>query len=156
MLFELEPHFRLVQLVAGIHVKTRRYAERRIRTLNMTYPQLGALMALCRKDRITQRELATLLETDTTTAMVLCDSLEKKGWLKRKRDASDRRANRLMLTAAGREAQNQALLLIQSGYKHMFGRTSYEEVERILPVLERLYQRLKEVSPEGAKKGANV
>jgi MarR family transcriptional regulator for hemolysin len=156
MLFELEPHFRLVQLVAGIQIKTRQYAERRIRTLNMTYPQLGALMALCRKDRITQRELASLLETDTTTAMVLCDSLEKKGWLKRKRDATDRRANRLVVTAAGREAHNEALLLIQSGYEYVFGRTSPEEVERVLPVLESLYQRLKEVSPEGTKKGANL
>jgi len=152
----MEPHLRLVQLVAGIHIRTRRYAERRIRAVNMTYPQLGALMALCRKDKITQRELAALLETDTTTAMVLCDSLEKKGWLKRKRDATDRRANRLVLTAAGREAQNQALLLIQSGYEHVFGRTSHEEVESVLPVLERLYQRLREVSPEGTKKGANV
>ena len=146
MLFEKEPHFKLIQLVAGIHIKTRRFTEQRIRPLGMTYPQLGALMALVRKDNITQRELAELLETDTTTAMVLCDSLQKKGWLIRKRDRTDRRVNRLVLTDAGRGSCAQALSLIQSGYEHVFSKASPEKVDAVLPFLEELYQSIVEVS----------
>jgi MarR family transcriptional regulator for hemolysin len=146
MLFEQEPHFKLVQLIAGIHIKIRLFTERRIKSLNMTYPQLGALMALVRKDGITQRELAELLETDTTTAMVLCDSLQKKGWLKRRRDKTDRRVNRLVLTEAGRNSCTEALSLIQSGYEHVFSKASLDKVNEVLPFLEELYQGIKEVS----------
>ena len=146
MLFEKEPYFKLIQLISGIHIKTRRFTEQRIKTLNMTYPQLGALMALVRQDNITQRELAELLETDTTTAMVLCDSLQKKGWLKRKRDKTDRRVNRLVLTEAGRNSCIQALTLIQGGYEHVFSKASPDKVNEILPFLEDLYQSIKEVS----------
>ena len=153
MLFEQEPYFRLMQLVAGIHVRTRRFTERRIRALNMTYPQLGALMALVRKDGITQRELAALLETDTTTAMVLCDSLERKGWLKRRRDRADRRANRLLLTQAGRIACAQALSLIQEGYEHVFSTIPLDDVNEVLPFLEHLYRQVSEVSSSTTKGG---
>jgi DNA-binding MarR family transcriptional regulator len=114
----------------------------------MTYPQLGALMALARKDDITQRELAELLETDTTTAMVLCDSLEKRGWLKRKRDKNDRRVNRLVLTEAGRTSYTQALTLIQGGYEHVFSEASPDKVNEVLLFLEELYQSIKEVSAQ--------
>ena len=112
----------------------------------MTYPQLGALMALVRKDNITQKELAELLETDTTTAMVLCDSLEKKGWLKRKSDKRDRRINRLVLTDVGRNMYRQAMAMIQVGYQYVLEKISTDELNRVLPFLEDLYMQIKDVS----------
>ena len=148
MLFENEPYFKLIQLVAGIHIKTRQFTERKIKNLNMTYPQLGALMALIRKDDITQSELAALLETDATTVMVVCDSLEKRGWLVRKRDEADRRVNRLLLTDTGREIYAQALNLIQTGYEYVFNKTQDEDLNRVLPFLEQVYQYTKEAVSE--------
>jgi MarR family transcriptional regulator for hemolysin len=121
----------------------------------MTYPQFGALMALVRKDDITQRELAELLETDTTTAMVLCDSLQKKGWLERKRDKADRRVNRLVLTEAGRDSCARALSLIRGGYEHAFSKVSLEKVNEVTPFLEGLYQSIKEVSSGDMAKEVN-
>ncbi len=155
MLFAAEPYFRLIQLIAGIHIQTRRFTEQRIKALNMTYPQLGALMALIRKDDITQRELAELLESDTTTAMVLCDSLERKGWLKRRPDKADRRVNRLRLTEAGRKIYTQAMALIQAGYESAFSKISPDKLNQVLPVLEELYQQIKEVASEAKTKEAN-
>jgi len=148
MLFENEPYFKLIQIIAGIHIKTRKFTERKLKQLNMTYPQLGALMALIRKDDITQRELAELLETDTTTAMVLCDSLEKRGWLIRTRDRNDRRVNRLILTDKGKDIYAQAMKLIQTGYEYVFKRTPSDELNKVLPFLEKVYQHIKEVTQE--------
>lgn len=145
-MFEKEPNFKLIQVIAGINIKIRRFTEQRIKTLNMTYPQLGALMALVRKDGITQKELAELLETDTTTVMVICDSLQKKGWLKRKRDKTDRRVNRLILTDSGKDSCMQALALIQHGYEQVFSKARPDKVNEILTFLEDLYQSIKEVS----------
>ena len=148
MLFESEPYFKLIQVVAGIHIRTRRFTERKLKQLNMTYPQLGALIALVRKDDITQRELAELLETDTTTAMVLCDSLEKRGWLIRTPDGNDRRVNRLILTDNGKNIYTQAMKLIQTGYGYVFERTPSDELNKVLPFLGEIYQHIKEVTQE--------
>jgi DNA-binding MarR family transcriptional regulator len=153
MLFENEPYFKLIQLAAGIHIKTRKFTEKQLKKLNMTYPQLGALMALIRKDDITQRELAELLETDATTAMVLCDSLEKRGWLVRSRDESDRRINRLTLTASGRQVYSEAMKLIETGYNYVFARTQPDELNRILPFLAQVYQHIKQVTQEKGEGG---
>ena len=105
-------------------------------------------MALSRKDGITQRELAELLETDTTTAMVLCDSLEKRGWLIRTRDSNDRRVNRLIMTDDGKYIYTQAMKLIQTGYEYVFKRTPSEELNGVLPFLEKIYEHVKEVTQE--------
>jgi len=148
MLFENEPYFKLIQLVAGIHVKTRKFTERKIRKLNMTYPQFGALMALIRKDNITQSQLAELLETDNTTAMVLCDSLEKRGWIVRTRDKADRRVNRLLLTDTGKDIHAQAVNLIQNGYEYVLNKTQPSELNKILPFLEQVYLHIKEATEE--------
>ena len=148
MLFENEPYFKLIQLVAGIHIKTRQFTERKIKNLNMTYPQLGALMALVRKDDITQSQLAKLLETDNTTVMVLCDSLEKRGWLERKRDKTDRRVNRLLLTDSGRDIHTQAINLIHTGYEYVFNKIQANEMNRVLPFLEQVYQHIKEAAQD--------
>jgi DNA-binding MarR family transcriptional regulator len=149
MLFENEPYFKLIQIVAGIHLKTRKFTEKQVKQLNMTYPQLGALMALIRKDNITQRELAELLETDTTTAMVLCDSLEKKGWLMRTRDRNDRRVNRLIMTDKGKDIYAQAMSLIMAGYEYVFKGAPPDELNKVLPFLEKIYKHIKEVTQEG-------
>lgn len=148
MLFENEPYFQLIQLTAGIYIKTRRFTEKHLRQLNMTYPQLGALMALVRRDNITQRELAELLETDATTAMVLCDSLEKHGWLVRMRDEKDRRVNQLKLTDSGRDICAQAMKLLRTGYEYVFGKIQPDELDTVLPFLAGVYRHIKEVTRE--------
>jgi DNA-binding MarR family transcriptional regulator len=145
MLFENEPYFKFIQLVAGIHIKTRQFTEKRLRKLNMTYPQLGALMVLIRKDNVTQKELAGLLETDATTVMVLCDSLEKRGWLKRKSDKNDRRINRVVLTERGKDMYAQAIEAIQSGYEDVYHHIPNHELHIVLPFLSEVYKHTKQL-----------
>jgi len=148
LLFENEPYFELVQLVAGIHINIRKYTEKQIKVINMTYPQLGALMALIRNEDITQKELAALLETDTTTSKVLCDSLEKRGWLERTSDKKDRRVNRLNLTEKGKQMYAEAMNLIQTGYQSVFNKVQLDELNRVLPFLANLYHDIKEATRE--------
>lgn len=139
-----EPHWRLFHLISGIYMKSRRLAEESLKPLNMTWPQFGALAQLAQGDRITQRELAERLETDTTTTMVLCDSLERKGWLNREKDPSDRRVNRLVLTDEGREVFSEAYPTMLSGYQLFTGAISPEKIEMIMPVLGELYGHISE------------
>jgi DNA-binding MarR family transcriptional regulator len=76
--------------------------------------------------------------------MVLCDSLEKKGWLKRVPDPNDRRANRLFLTDSGKYAFSQALPIIQTIYhEYALRGVSTDELKDAVPALEKLYQNIR-------------
>ena len=138
-LFEDDPYYRMMQLIDAIHVKSRKYAERQLRPLNMTYPQLAALMVLNIEDGVRQRELADMLETDTTTVTVLCDSLQKRGWIKRVADSGDRRLKRIVLTEAGRRVYGEALEKLHSGLGYMHDKTPDEESKGVMPFLEELH-----------------
>lgn len=139
-----EPHWKLFHLISGIYIKSRRLAEESLRPLDVTWSQFGALAQLAREDRITQRELADRLEADATTTMVLCDSLERKGWVKRVKDPSDRRVNRLVLTDEGREVFAEAYPVMLSGYQLFTGAISPEKIEVVTPVLGELYGHISE------------
>jgi DNA-binding MarR family transcriptional regulator len=139
-----EPRWRLFHLISGIYTKSRRLAEESLKPLNVTWPQFGALVQLAQGDRITQRELAERLEADATTTMVLCDSLERKGWLNRVKDPSDRRVNRLVLTDLGREVFAEAYPIMLSGYQLFTGAISPDKIEVVMPVLSELYSHISE------------
>jgi DNA-binding MarR family transcriptional regulator len=139
-----EPHWKLFHLISGIYTKSRRLAEESLRPLNVTWPQFGALAQLARGDRITQRELADRLEADATTTMVLCDSLQRKGWLNRVKDPSDRRVNRLVLTDEGKEVFAEAYPIMLSGYQLFTGAISPEKIEVVMPILGELYDQITE------------
>jgi DNA-binding MarR family transcriptional regulator len=150
MLFEDEPYYRMIQLISGIYLKTRHWTERQIKILDMTYPQLGALIVLSQHDGITQREMANRLETDATTVMVLCDSLEKKSWLRRVPDKTDRRVNRLVLTDNGNHIYREALSHIQSGYSYMVKSIPrFDDLNGTISLLESLDNNLREMMQPG-------
>jgi MarR family transcriptional regulator for hemolysin len=142
-LFEDAPYYRMMQLIDVIHIKSRKYAERQMKPLNMTYPQFAALMVLHIEDGIRQRRLAELLETDTTTVTVLCDSLEKRGWIKRNRDGADRRLKKITLTDKGRSVYLQAFENLRSGFSYMLDKTPVEEIRQFMPFLEELHGNIK-------------
>jgi len=144
MKFENEADKHVFELITGIHLYSERLLKRKLKSLNMTAPQFRTITVLCQKENITQREFAEAIEADTTTAMVLCDSLEKKGWLKRVPDPNDRRANRLFLTDSGKHAFSQAAPIIQAIYNEYALRgISAEELKAAVPALEKLYQNIR-------------
>lgn len=139
-----EPHWKLYALISGIYQKSRRLSEKTLKPLRITFPQFGALLRLSFQDNITQKELSEIMDTDTTTIMVICDSLEKKGLLKRMKDPSDRRVNRLVLTEKGNDIVSKAYPLMIKRYEFFIESISKEELEAITPILEKLYIAIKD------------
>jgi len=140
MLFKNETDKKVFELIAGIYIKFGRLSQQQLKKLNMTFSQFRTILALSQKDNITQREFADRIDTDTTTVMVLCDSLEKKGWLMRMPDATDRRVNRIVLTDNGKKVFAQALPLIQKIYNdYALNNISTDELQLAIPVLEKLF-----------------
>ena len=138
-----EPYWKLYALISGIYQKSRRLSEESLKTLRITFPQFGVLLRLSFRDNVSQKELSDIMDTDPTTIMVICDSLEKKGFLKRIKDPSDRRVNRLILTEDGKSVVSKAYPLMMRRYEFFVNSISRDELETITPILEKLYAAIK-------------
>ena len=143
-----EPHWKLYALVTGIYQKSRRLSEETLKRLRITFPQFGVLLRLSFQDNITQKDLSDIMDTDTTTIMVICDSLQKKGFLRRMKDPSDRRVNRLILTEEGKNTVSKAYPLMMKRYKFFVNSLSQKELETITPILEKRHSAIKKQHQE--------
>lgn len=79
--------------------------------INLTPQHWHALNRIWNKDGLSQAELAKKLLRDYPFITRLVDDLEKKGFVKRKRDSVDRRINKVFLTKKGKEFKYKALPL---------------------------------------------
>jgi len=76
----------------------RRAFDRRVKHLGLTRSQWFVLVHLYRTDGPTQRHLADELDMQRAPLSKLLDRLESGGWLERRPDPNDRRANRVFIT----------------------------------------------------------
>lgn len=155
MLFPSDDLVHVFELSASIWLATRSRLEARLRPLSMTYPQFGALLALYERSGVTQRELGDALECERTTVSVICDSLEKRGWAERRPHPTDRRANMLFLTDAGRAVAGEAQAIVWGAYAAIADVLSAEEVAAVVPKLQRVYAAVKSV-PHGGPDGVHA
>lgn len=68
----------------------------------LTLPQFDVIATLRFSEGVTQQELAERLLVTKGNVTGVLDRLENLGWVERRPDSQDRRANRLHLTGAGR------------------------------------------------------
>lgn len=137
---------RFFDLVSGIQIRARRSIESGLRVRGLTYAQHSALFALAANNGMSQAELAQALDTDSTTAMVLRTSLEKKGLVARVDDPEDGRVKRIEISQAGKTALQQAGPETRNLHAKASAFLSEAELKRILPVLDRLHGFLGELA----------
>ncbi len=137
---------RFFELVSGIQIRSRRTIESGLRVRGLTYAQYSALFALAAKNGMSQAELAQALDTDSTTAMVLRTSLEKKGLVARVDDPEDGRVKRIEISAAGKAALQQAGPETRNLHAKTAAYLTESDLKRLLPVLDRLYGFLGELA----------
>src|SRR6059036_1240905 len=94
------------RFVQRLDVHVRRVADQ----LGLTPTQVVALREL--SDPITARELATRMSCEPSNATFVLDRLEERGLAKRQPHPTDRRAKRIVLTAAGRRHRATVLGLL--------------------------------------------
>lgn len=151
---------RFFELVSGIQVRARRTIETGLRSRGLTYAQYTALAALDARNGMSQAELAQALDTDSTTAMVLRTSLEKKGYVDRVDDPDDGRVKRIVITDSGKSALHSAAPEARNLYSKATTVLSETEIKRILPALEKIHAFVgetsaprKETAAEPSRKG---
>src|SRR5207237_2506612 len=81
----------------------RNYIDHRAKDRSTTRAQWIVLFRLREQEGLSQVDLADVLELQPISLVRLLDRLVEHGLLERRHDPRDRRANRLFLTASGRQ-----------------------------------------------------
>lgn len=103
--------------------------------VRVTPAQSGILFLLKQKDGLTMTELGKALAIDNATITGLVDRLERDGFVRRNKSASDRRALNVSITPQGIEEVNRAKIVVKrvnESIKTGFSTREVEAFKRIL------------------------
>jgi len=133
-------------LVSDVARLLRTEFDRRVRDLDLTRSQWLALTRIFRQPGCTQSELAETLEMEKGPAGRLIDRLEDNGFVERKADPTDRRVNRIHLTAEAeaieRTMREIALQTIHEALSDLDEAERDKAVEVLITVKARLQEML--------------
>lgn len=101
----------------------------------MTMPQFDVMASLKYGEGLTQQELAERLLVTKGNICGLIDRLENAGWVERRADVADARANRVYLTASGRRKIEVALPAHDEFVAGLLGALPTSEVEGLRHLL---------------------
>jgi len=91
---------------------------------------------------MTQKQLSSYLETDTTNTMVICVGLEKKQLITREQSSEDKRANIVSITAKGREIFQKSMAVLGEIYGPIANSISQKERDTVNTILDKLLESL--------------
>jgi DNA-binding MarR family transcriptional regulator len=130
-----------IQLVRTFTRMARRL-EQALETHGLSLPQFDILATLQRSEGITQQELAERLLVTKGNICGMIDRMEASGWVERRPDPDDRRANRLFVTRRGRALMAEALPEQIKGIKGVMSALETHELQTLYQYLDRMEERL--------------
>jgi MarR family transcriptional regulator, organic hydroperoxide resistance regulator len=115
----------------------RRFAQA-LAAHGLSLSQFDVLATLWHGEGITQQELAERLLVTKGNVVGLIDRVSAAGWVERRCDPEDRRANRLYLTDAGRTLLSNVFPCHTADVCKAFGRLTEAELRQMHQLLEKL------------------
>jgi MarR family transcriptional regulator, organic hydroperoxide resistance regulator len=131
---------RVVTTLLRFHNRLERRMGEALGVHGLTLPQFDVLATLWHGEGITQQELAERLLVSKGNVVGLIDRVGAAGWVERRPDPEDRRANRLYLTEGGRKILDQAWPDQVALGRKIFGTLTEGELRLMHELLERLEQ----------------
>ncbi len=122
--------------------------DRRVRKLGFTRSQWLVLRRLGRQPGASQSELAEVMEVEKATAGRLIDKLEENGWLERRADESDRRINRIYMTARGQAVHDTIGPIAEAMVEEELSGLTKAEQQQLTDLMLNVKRRLLEMSEE--------
>jgi MarR family transcriptional regulator, transcriptional regulator for hemolysin len=147
MALDLKRQF-IAQLVESSRL-LRNYIDHRAKGRGTTRAQWIVLFRLREQEGLSQVDLADVLELQPISLVRLLDRLVEHGLLERQHDPRDRRANRLFLTAAGRQLVDDLDSLRESIAQNVLQDISPEAIQTSLETLRDIKDRIKGFAEPG-------
>ncbi len=114
-----------------------------LRRFDLTTPQMRTLAVLGINSGLTINELSTLTVTEQSTMSRTLDTLEARGFVKRKPRASDLRVREVEITAAGREAFDLFWPVMFGRYQEMFRDIGEDEFSGFVATLQKVLRNIR-------------
>ena len=125
------------------HYTLARSLERQLAAVGVTPPQALTLALIAeRPGAMTPTRLAQELGQDTRGITGLLDRLERRGWVRRVPDPSDRRSFQLHLSDAGRATLERALPLGMASVDEALADLGAEDLAALRTLLARIEERV--------------
>jgi MarR family transcriptional regulator for hemolysin len=116
-----------------------REGNRLFRDTGITSPQFNALKLLAEaSDGLRPSELAAALVVDPSSVTFILKQLEKKGWIVRREDASDRRARLVAISEEGKIKYVAAESSYRLALQEIAGEFSPGQLEAAIDIIERI------------------
>jgi DNA-binding MarR family transcriptional regulator len=131
---DLRTWIQLVRTFSRMERKLEQVLERH----GLSIAQFDILATLGFEQGITQQELAARLLVTKGNICGMIDRMEASGWVERRPDPVDRRANRLFLTRRGKTQLGQTMPLEQALVKKIMGALKPFELQTLYQFLDRL------------------
>ena len=141
------------QLVAQLVESSRllrNYIDHRAKSRGTTRAQWIVLFRLRQQEGLSQVDLADVLELQPISLVRLLDRLVEHGLLERRHDPKDRRANRLFLTAKGRQLVDDLDSLRDAIAIDVLRNVPDDAIEKSLDTLRDIKDRIKHFSDSPA------
>lgn len=111
--------------------------------MDITLEQFGIVYLLYYKDGLYQSQVANLLNKDRPNITRMVDILEKKNYLKRKKDEENKRIQKLYITENGKSVVEKIVPLRDDFYKKMTEGFLPDEIETLCISLHKLRDNIK-------------
>ncbi|MEW6681411.1 MAG: MarR family transcriptional regulator [Nitrospirota bacterium] len=128
----------IMQSLRRIFKAIQQYSEDVFKEFGVTGPQLWALRTIYTQGPLSMGELSRSMYLHISTASGVVDRLERRGYVERNREDSDRRVVKISLTSAGKRLVQRGPEAAQGKLLHGLESLSSAEVRVIRSSLERV------------------
>jgi DNA-binding MarR family transcriptional regulator len=133
------------RLVSILYRKNQVYLNIALKPYNITTSELFVVHNLYRKDGITQEEMASYMMIDKAAMARSIPALIEKGYLRKEKDAVDKRANRIYLTEYAMSKKDDLTNILKDWNEIITEGMNEEELNTMYSVLERIVERVETV-----------
>lgn len=113
-------------------------ANRALARLDLKVRHYSVLSLACESPHPTQRKLSCHLVLDPSQVVLIVDSLEKRGLVRRQTDPNDRRSKVVVPTAEGETLYREARITVESASHRTLAKLSDEERGNLLGLLRKI------------------
>ncbi|HXW36595.1 MAG TPA: MarR family transcriptional regulator [Nitrososphaerales archaeon] len=140
-----DPEFAMWQNVRSIYRTALKRLNARLKLVGLTYPQYSVLLAIGQNGPMQMNRLSEFMLVAPANVTGLVDRLEKRGYVRRKRSAEDRRLYLIELTQRGEETYKSVSSRFISYARSLSAGLSASELDAGLRALERMRTRVNEL-----------
>jgi len=134
------------RLISILHRQSQIYFNHCLKEYDVTSAEYSFLMALYRKDGVTQDELSSYLYIDKSATARAIKSLEDKGYIMRSKDHLDKRFNRVFLTEKAKACKDEIREKVWSWSNFLREGINEQDIDTVVSVLETMVKKVEKTN----------